>query len=329
MVALLAGVLVASRSYNVGEATAQVLVDTPQSQVVGDSSSMSPGGGLTLETLGTQASLLAGLMVQGPIKTDIAQRAGLNPNRLIGSSAAVTVPADSGSAVGPSSVSIPSGPDVFALTTQILTDSAGQNTLPIIQINTQAPDRSEAIRLANAAVAGLQAFIRSTGVAERIGIADRLSITNGGVSEATTETRGPSLLVGALVALGVLLLGCAAILWIQGVIGGTRSASEREPVGLGVALEDDVDRVPHDVVKPVALPPRPVVPRGKMGGRPVRPQVGGGSLRRQIGTGTNTSPGKLDRGRLSLAADDSAPPTEETPGESPDSSSRQRSSHQT
>ena len=68
-----------SQSYDVGVATAQVLVDTPQSQVVGDSSSISPGGSQTLGTLGTQANLLADLMVEGTIKADIAQRAGLSP----------------------------------------------------------------------------------------------------------------------------------------------------------------------------------------------------------------------------------------------------------
>ena len=50
-----------------------------------------------------QANLLAGLMVEGPIKTDIAQRAGLNPNQLIGVSSAVTVPSATGSASGPTS----------------------------------------------------------------------------------------------------------------------------------------------------------------------------------------------------------------------------------
>ena len=88
-----------SRSYDVGVATAQVLVDTPRSQVVGASSAVTPQGGQALGTLGTQANLLADLMVVGTIKADIAQRAGLTPNRLIGISAAVTVPSASGSAL--------------------------------------------------------------------------------------------------------------------------------------------------------------------------------------------------------------------------------------
>ena len=247
MAALLAGMLVTyhmsfppkSRSYDVGVATAQVLVDTPRSQVVGASSAVTPQGGQALGTLGTQANLLADLMVVGTIKADIAQRAGLTPNRLIGISAAVTVPSASGSALGPSSVSVPSGPKVFALTTQILTDNGGTTTLPIIEIDAYAPDRDQAVRLASAAVAGVQAFVSSKAADQRIPNADRLSIVSLGVSQATSQTRGPSPLMGIVVALGVLLLGCVSILWILAVIRGWRSASKRERLGFGEPLEPD------------------------------------------------------------------------------------------
>src|ERR1700684_3118092 len=86
VVALLAGMLVTyqpsfppkSKGYDVGVATAQVLVDTPRSQVVGASSAVTSQGGVVLGTLATQANLLADLMAEGPIKADIAQRAGLS-----------------------------------------------------------------------------------------------------------------------------------------------------------------------------------------------------------------------------------------------------------
>lgn len=245
VVALLAGMLVTyhasfppkSRSYDVGVATAQVLVDTPRSQVAGASSGVAAQGGQTLGTLGTQANLLADLMVVGTIKADIAQRAGLKPNQLVGISAAVTVP--SGSASGPSSVSVPSRPNVFALTTQILTDNGGDTTLPIIEIDAYAPDRDKAARLASAAVAGLQAFVSSKAADQRIPNADRLSIVSLGVSQATSQTRGSSPLMGIVVALGVLLLGCVSILWILAVIRGWRSASKRERLGFGEPLERD------------------------------------------------------------------------------------------
>ncbi len=252
VVALLAGMLVTyqGKSYDVATATAQVLVDTPRSQVVGASSANSSQGGVLLGTLATQANLLADLMVEGPIKADIAHRAGLTPNQLTGVSAAVTVPVGSGSASGPSSVSVPSGPNVFALSTQILTDSGGQTTLPIIQIEAYAPSPDKAARLASAAVAGVQAFVSSQAENERISDADRLSIMSLGVSQATTQTDGSSTLIGIVVALVVLLLGCASILWIQAVIRAWRSASERER--LGEPLEDEAEWELYELDSPVA-----------------------------------------------------------------------------
>jgi hypothetical protein len=324
VVALLAGVFAThtmsfppkSKSYDVGVATAQILVDTPQSQVVGDSSSVSAAGAQTLGTLGVQANLLAGLMVEGQIKTDIAQRAGLRPDQLIGSSAAVSVPSasGSGSTSAASSVSIPSGQNVYALTTQILTDSAGQTTLPIIEIDAQAPDEAKAVRLANAAVAGLQDFVNSEAAVEKIPDGDRLSITSLGVSQAGTATRGPSPLIGVLVTLVVLLLGFASIHWVKAVIRGLRRASERERLGL--PLEDEPEWAAYEP------------------GSPVDPERGAvvasnGVSQRHFPTNGFPTNGVSDRpnyGGPAPAADYPGVPTADTSGQDPVSPSRQFSS---
>jgi hypothetical protein len=316
VVALLAGVFAThtlsfppkSKSYDVGVATAQILVDTPQSQVVGDSSSVSAAGAQTLGTLGVQANLLAGLMVEGPIKTDIAQRAGLKPNHLIGSSAAVSVPSasGSGSTSAASSVSIPSGQNVYALTTQILTDSAGQNTLPIIEIDAQAPDEAKAVRLANAAVAGLQDFVNSEAAVERIPDGDRLSITSLGISQAGTQTHGPSQLIGVLVALVVLLLGFASIHWVKAVIRGLRRASERERLGL--PLEDEPEWAPYVPASPIEPELGPVVATNGMSQRHFP---------------TNGVSGRSNHGDPAPAADFPGFPTADTSGQDPASPSRQ------
>ena len=339
VVAVLAGVLVTlqSKSYDVGTATAQILVDAPDSQaIVGASSAVTPSGGQLLGTLATQANLLADLMVEGTIKADIAQRAGLNPSQLVGVSAAVTVPSASGSASGPTSVSVPSGPNVFALTTQILTDTAGDTTFPIIEVDAQAPDRAKAVQLANAAVAGLQAFVNSQAAEARIPDANRLSIMSFGISQASTETLGPSPLLGIVVALVVLLLGCVSILWIQAVIRGWRSASERERLGLGEPFEGDAERVPYEIAPEAGAPRRLVVeasnrlvrPHVGTNGSSGKPDQGGANRLVRPRVATNGSSGKPNRGGLTLAADDSSLPTEDTSGQGPASSSRKWSSRQ-
>jgi hypothetical protein len=324
VVALIAGVLVThspsfppkSKSYDVGVATAQVLVDTPDSQVAGVSSTATAGSGLMLGTLGTQANILADLMVEGPIKADIAQRAGLKPSQLVGVSAAVTVPsaAGSGSDSGPSAVSVPSGPNVFALTTQILTDSAAQTTFPIIEIDAQAPDRAKAIRLANAAVAGLQAYVSSEAADERIPASDRLSITNFGVSQASTQTRGPSPLMGFLVTLIVLFVGCVSILWILAMVRGWRSAAERERLGLGEPFDDDAEWVSYELPAPVDPARGPALPANRASQRQL--------LR------TNGVLGKSNQSGPAPVSDYPRSPAEDTPGHGPALSSRRWSSRQ-
>ena len=66
------------RRYEVGVATARILVDTPSSQVV----EVAPKGS---DSLGVRANLLASLMVDGVVKSAIAQSRG--PARPMSSSA--------------------------------------------------------------------------------------------------------------------------------------------------------------------------------------------------------------------------------------------------
>src|SRR5436305_382249 len=65
-----------SRTYEVGTATAYILLDTPASQVV----EVAPAGS---ETLGSRASLIANLMAQGDVKAAIARHAGVPPGGLL------------------------------------------------------------------------------------------------------------------------------------------------------------------------------------------------------------------------------------------------------
>jgi hypothetical protein len=166
VVAVLAGILVlyqvsfppklTSRKYDVGVATASILVDTPHSQVA----DVAPKGS---DTLGVRANLLASLMVDGAIKNEIAQAAGVNPSSLFGAAKSVT---DQPSAQ-------PKSPTEPQLTTQVVTQNDGSD-LPIIVVQAQARTAAAAAKLANAAVVGLRNYLGSTAAAQRIPDANRL-----------------------------------------------------------------------------------------------------------------------------------------------------------
>jgi capsular polysaccharide biosynthesis protein len=200
------------RSYNVGVATASVLVDTPRSQVV----EVDPKGS---ESLANRANVLANLMVDGEIKNVIVGRAGLEPKQVIASS-------DS-----PGNTEPP--PPLEARSRAYMTSVAltsDMSELPIIRVRTQAPDVAQAIKLANAAVEGLSAYLDSKAADEAISDSRRLRVRALGTAQGHAATRGPSRVLGVAVAIFVFLAGCALILALSALIRGWRAA---------VALEQD------------------------------------------------------------------------------------------
>ena len=220
-----------SRRYEVGIATARILVDTPSSQVV----EVAPKGS---DSLGIRANLLASLMVDGVVKAAIAQRAGLEPRKLV----AITE-----TATEPSPVAKPPSRRDFVLKTRVVTNTDG-GQLPIIEIDAQAPDRAGAARLGAAAIAGLRDYLDSKAARQRIADANRLHVTGLGAPQATVETRGPSATLAIVLAIVIFAFGCVGILAIFALGRSWRAASEREE------LEDEAataESALHPVDDPV------------------------------------------------------------------------------
>jgi hypothetical protein len=245
LVAVIAGVLVAfrvslppkleSRKYDVGVATARILVDTPASQVV----DVAPKGS---DTLGVRANLLANLMVDGEVKTVIARRAGLRPNQLSGVGDSVT---------GPPTATAKVDPRGYVLSTRVVSTSDG-SWLPIIEIETQAPRASGAATLANAAVSGLREYLDSKAASERVPDASRLRVSGLGVAQARTATRGPRMLYAVGAALAITLFGFAALVLMSTLVANFRATSTPDPVE-----GDSLDATPESGELSDAWPHRP------------------------------------------------------------------------
>jgi hypothetical protein len=215
LVAFGASVPPKSRSYKVGVATASVLVDTPRSQVV----EVAPEGS---ETLGERANVLANLMVDGEIKDVIARRAGLAAKQLVATATA-------GGAASTTEPATPLNARSHALTTSavVASDSAD---LPIIRVQTQAPDVSQAIKLANAAVTGLSSYLDAKAATETVPAARRLRVRALGVAQGHEAARGPGGMTAGAVIIFLFAAGCGAILALSALIRGWRAAvaSEQE-----------------------------------------------------------------------------------------------------
>lgn len=216
-----------SRRYHVGVASTRILVDTPSSQVV----EIAPRGS---ETLGTRANLLASLMVDGVVKSAIAQRAGIKPSQLY---AVNTSDADS-------STPAPDDRSVSKLTTRVVTDNDGAQ-LPIIEVDAQARSETAAARLANAAVTGLRGYLDSKAALQRIPDAQRLQLDGLGTPQAYTAARGPTRVYALVATLLVFALGCAGVLGALALVRGWVEAVELEqgfdyPLGETVEEPDQV-----------------------------------------------------------------------------------------
>src|SRR4051794_10310739 len=191
-----------SRQYEVGVATAHILVDTPASQVI----DVAPAGS---DTLGVRATLLSNLMVDGVVKEAIAKRAGVPEGQLHGTSEAGVV-----SEGGSDSKANPRG---YALDTKVLITSKG-DPLPIIEVAATAPDAAGADKLARASIDGLVDYLKSKAAADAVPDHERLRVSGLGVPQARLVKRGPLAIFSVFAAIFVFGFACAVILAVDGLV---------------------------------------------------------------------------------------------------------------
>ncbi|HEV7750737.1 MAG TPA: hypothetical protein VGO71_04310 [Baekduia sp.] len=202
-----------SRQYNVALGTVNVLVDTPDSQVI----DLNPTGA---DAVSTRASLLASLISTSPIKNAIATRVGVPADRL------VVLGPQAGATAAPAS----------ATKTAVAADGRRANiisirtdaTLPVISIDTQAPSAQEATRLADGAAAGLQDYLSTVVKTQKVPHARRLVLRQLGTPEVGISVRGPRKALGVAVGVFLLLVLCALIVLLPAIARALRAAAAEE-----------------------------------------------------------------------------------------------------
>ena len=274
--AIIAGVLVAyrpalppsleSRKYEVGTASARILLDTPASQVI----ALAPKSG---ENLGAHASLLANLMGEGEVKAAIAKRAGLDQDRLL----TVTPSAAESGSVSPAQLR---NPRANIVKIRALTNDTGEQ-LPIIDVDAQAPDARGAAALANATVSGLAAYLDHKATVDGVSESRRLRVRALGTSQGSLISRGPGGLIGVIVSI-VLFATLSGLVLFAGALGrGWRAASDAEDApsaDAGVAARQEphaaagnrAERAAQAAVKPVTNKTKVSIVRELMAEDPAR-----------------------------------------------------------
>jgi hypothetical protein len=213
-----------SRQYTAGIAASDVLVDSPNSQIVdvGGGNADVEGATIDLGGLSTRARLLANLMSSSPLKDNIAKAAGIRADHLI-----VIAPTGDDLTPQPTSssttVKVKMG-DRDATVLGLFVDE----TLPILTMRVQAPAPETAELLATSAVKELREYLKSVASADKVPDARQLVIEPLGPATSAPVVKGPRRLFAILAGLFVIVLWCVATVMIPRFARTWRDAARAE-----------------------------------------------------------------------------------------------------
>jgi hypothetical protein len=204
-----------SRQYSVGVASARALVDTPNSQVVDLGVKTDANAGV----LPARAVLLANLLVSSPLKDATAKRAKVPTDQLIAIADTPSdgAPVDNQLTTGASLK--PTDPRANVLTAH--TDQS----LPLITVNTQAPDPQTAARLADAALDVLESQLSSLLAGGNVPSDRQIVLKRLGTARAGVQQRGPSSVMAVAVMIILFLVQCGLLLAITAILRAWRAAA--------------------------------------------------------------------------------------------------------
>lgn len=224
VVALLAGMSVLyhlpslkKKSLSYGSATTQFLLDSNRSSLANASTDLSG--------LATRAAVFTRFMTSPEVQAAVARHAGVPATRL-----SVDAPVDpngpQGSIQPPAerrSSQLSSEADRYRVFVQ------NEQSLPVVDVYAQAPDASSAVRLANAAVLGMQDTLTRMRSQLPIATAAQLRIEQLGTAQGGEVNQKGSKILAFIVFLGVFVLGCVAIVVSSRLSAEWRLAQGKSP----------------------------------------------------------------------------------------------------
>jgi hypothetical protein len=209
------------KSLEFGAAGAQILVDSPGSTLADLRREFTP--------LAERAQVYSQFMASPAVKDAIAKAADLPPGVLVAEASLATENLPR-SAVEP-------GEGERA--NELLAEGVGyrlsfeaQEDLPIVAIRSQAPTAQEAIKLADAAVTGLNNYLRSAEAQQEIPEKRLVQIVPLGKAKGGMVNEGVNRVVAGMVFLAVFGLGCGLILVAVNVAAGMRQGRPEPPEAL-------------------------------------------------------------------------------------------------
>jgi hypothetical protein len=199
-----------SRAVPVGAATAQVLIDSPQSAL----------GNLrqNTEPLTTRAGVFAQFMASNGVRMEIAARTGIPASQITARGPFDDPAAAPNGAAAPDPATGAVGSKPYSLT------FAAQDSLPLVTVYAQAPDAHRAGVLADGAVAGVQSYVAKLQAEGRLPAWQRVVVRRLGAADAGTvagKAKVPLMVVAFLAVFG---FGCFIVLLVASARARRRAA---------------------------------------------------------------------------------------------------------
>jgi capsular polysaccharide biosynthesis protein len=238
----------ASRSVPSGQATTQILIDSPQSAIADLKQDAAP--------LVTRATVFAQLMTSSTIRDRISQATGI-PAAQITSEGPFSGPGEAQNVVTPSEAR---GGQVRAQTHPYRLTFVAQDQIPLVSVYASAPTAALAAKLANGVFIAVNRYVDEIARTDATNPAHRVTVRQLGSAGAATVHSGASKAVMALAFLAVMIFGCLAII-------ATAAVRQR-----GAAVDEAVDRFGYAPGHPPTHPsedvdaPSPALPKIRRAG---------------------------------------------------------------
>lgn len=200
-----------------GHAATHVLVDTPQSTTVDLRQGTSDIEGLT-----NQALLVSNAMASAAVRERIAVRAGI-PANAIRTSTPLNAEYPEGIAEGGG----PQGAEGLSPTFLYRLDIQANPSVPLIDINTQAPTEDSAVKLANAAADGLESYLGAITRHDATPTDSRIKLVQLGRAQPLATSRGAGPVFTLLVFVLVFAAASATVLFVTRMRRDWRASGDR------------------------------------------------------------------------------------------------------
>jgi hypothetical protein len=214
---------ITSRSLEMATASTQVVVDTPRSTLVDIRQDT-----YDLDALTNRAVLLGNVMASAEVRADIARRAHV-PFTALQVSPPLTpkqprVLSEAGTERRTS--------DILKLNGQYRLNVQANPTVPFLKIYAQTPSAASAAALADAAVAGVQAYLTTLARSTGTPASQQVRVMQLGRARGEVIDTGIQWRVALLAFLLAFAVSCATVIWLGRVRQGWRLAAiPEQPAG--------------------------------------------------------------------------------------------------